>query len=127
MTTIRAEDLTRAYGVLGLAPSAAADDVTSAYRRLVRDAHPDTRATPAPSAATRIRDVIEAYRTIQTARQREPRPETDAPLHEATTDTPRTDHHTRPAYLAASPPRSGTVTRPPDIHAQPPRIAAPTP
>lgn len=51
------------YAVLGVEPSASAGQITSAYRRLVRELHPD--ASPdEPTADGRFAEVVAAYGTL---------------------------------------------------------------
>ena len=52
------------YRVLGVAPTASAAQIASAYRRLVRDLHPDTRPDPGPAEATRLGEVLAAYEVL---------------------------------------------------------------
>jgi curved DNA-binding protein CbpA len=52
------------YRVLGVAPTASAAQIATAYRRLVRDLHPDTRADPAPLETTRLGEVLAAYEVL---------------------------------------------------------------
>jgi curved DNA-binding protein CbpA len=58
----REQDL---YTVLGVDASAAPDRITAAYRRLMRELHPDTRREEDPAAAERCTAVIAAYRTLR--------------------------------------------------------------
>lgn len=51
------------YAVLDLTRDASAGEITSAYRRLVRLLHPDTRPAD-PAAAARLADVLAAYDTL---------------------------------------------------------------
>ncbi|MFJ8856366.1 J domain-containing protein [Streptomyces sp. NPDC102437] len=51
------------YAVLGVAPTASARQVTSAYRTLVRLLHPDTRPA-APGSAERLGAVVAAYEVL---------------------------------------------------------------
>jgi len=67
-------DVTRAYAILGLGPGASADDVRHAYRGAVRRLHPDTGSGDV-RALTRV---AHAYRTIESAPPRAPRPAGDA-------------------------------------------------
>ncbi|MEU3448348.1 J domain-containing protein [Streptomyces thermolilacinus] len=57
------------YAVLGVAPTASAGEITSAYRRLVRALHPDSApARDAPerrAAATRFGEVVAAYEVLR--------------------------------------------------------------
>ena len=57
------------YAVLGLLPSATADDIGSAYRRLAKLHHPD-RNPNKPNAGRRMRDINEAYRILSDPVQR---------------------------------------------------------
>ena len=59
------------YAVLGLLPSATADDIGSAYRRLAKRYHPD-RNPNKPNTARRKRDINVAYGILSDqARRRE--------------------------------------------------------
>lgn len=53
------------YEVLGVAPGASAAEVTSAYRRLVRDLHPDSRAASGPPDTARLGQVMAAYEVLR--------------------------------------------------------------
>ncbi|PAZ17377.1 molecular chaperone DnaJ [Streptomyces sp. SA15] len=57
------------YAVLGVPPSASDAQITTAYRRLVRSLHPDTRPTD-PAAADQLSDVLAAYDTLHDAGRR---------------------------------------------------------
>ncbi|GAA2656107.1 J domain-containing protein [Streptomyces vastus] len=52
------------YAVLGVPRSASAEEITSAYRRLVRSLHPDTRPEDSASAED-LADVLAAYDTLR--------------------------------------------------------------
>jgi Ca-activated chloride channel homolog len=57
------------YAVLGIAPTASADDIRQAFRLLARQYHPD--ANPAnPEAAERFKIINEAYRVLSTPQLR---------------------------------------------------------
>ncbi|WP_253842869.1 J domain-containing protein [Mycobacterium colombiense] len=60
------------YAVLGLAPTATADEITRAYRSQVRALHPDTRATPQsnPQLDDRLRQVLTAYALLRDPERR---------------------------------------------------------
>lgn len=59
------------YAVLGLPPSATADDIGSAYRRLAKRYHPD-RNPNKPNTGRRMRDINVAYGILSDpARRRE--------------------------------------------------------
>ncbi|MEV6741156.1 J domain-containing protein [Streptomyces sp. NPDC051104] len=51
------------YDVLGVDPSASAERITSAYRRLVRRLHPDTRSDEVTEEA--LARVLDAYETLR--------------------------------------------------------------
>lgn len=57
------------YAVLGVPPSASDRQITTAYRRLVRSLHPDTRPAD-PAAADALADVLAAYDTLRDAARR---------------------------------------------------------
>jgi curved DNA-binding protein CbpA len=52
-----------AYDVLGVEPSASPERITSAYRRLVRRLHPDTRSGEVTEEA--LARVLAAYETLR--------------------------------------------------------------
>jgi len=56
---MQAPDLRDPYAMLGLGPSASADQIRSAYRALARAYHPDLN--PTPDAQARMRDINWAY------------------------------------------------------------------
>ncbi|MGR4880238.1 J domain-containing protein [Streptomyces sp. LARHCF249] len=51
------------YAVLGLRAEASPEQITSAYRTLIRTLHPDTRPS-GPPADAELAEVIAAYRTL---------------------------------------------------------------
>lgn len=51
------------YGVLGVKPDAAVDEVRSAYRRLARQWHPDTNRSD-PDAAEQFKVITNAYQVL---------------------------------------------------------------
>jgi curved DNA-binding protein CbpA len=57
------------YAVLGVPSSASDRQITTAYRRLVRSLHPDTRPAD-PAAADALSDVLAAYDTLHDAGRR---------------------------------------------------------
>ena len=52
------------YDVLGVAPTASASEITSAYRRLVRALHPDSRPDAGLAAGARLGEVLAAYHVL---------------------------------------------------------------
>lgn len=52
------------YAVLGVRPAASPEQITSAYRTLVRALHPDVR-TGGPTADAELAEVIDAYRVLR--------------------------------------------------------------
>lgn len=58
------------YEVLGVASTASPAEITSAYRRRVRDLHPDSREGDATADATGLADVFAAYRVLRDPEQR---------------------------------------------------------
>lgn len=56
------------YRVLQVDPSAEAEVIEAAYRRLVRKYHPDVN--PAPEAAVRMRQLVEAYAVLRDPERR---------------------------------------------------------
>ena len=57
------------YEVLGVCPSASPAEVTSAYRRRVRDLHPDS-GEAAPADPTGLAEVLAAFHVLRDAEQR---------------------------------------------------------
>ncbi|CAG7633433.1 J domain-containing protein [Rhodococcus opacus] len=56
------------YQVLGLSSSASQAEIASAYRRLLRDHHPDTRThhhTPDPAADEYLQRILSAYAQLR--------------------------------------------------------------
>src|SRR5579862_2762748 len=73
----------RMYRRLDVAPEASAEQIGRAYRRLAHDLHPDTHPEK-PDAATRFREITEAYeilsdpaRRARYDRSRQPPPTSD--------------------------------------------------
>jgi DnaJ-class molecular chaperone len=62
--TSRLPDL---YAILGVAPDASPDEISHAYRSLLRRHHPDTRAGDEPAAASdsALQDVFSAYAVLR--------------------------------------------------------------
>ncbi|MEV5506617.1 J domain-containing protein [Streptomyces orinoci] len=61
--------LTDHYAVLGVSPSASGQQITTAYRRLVRSLHPDT-ADAAAATHDAFAAVVTAYNVLHDPRQR---------------------------------------------------------
>lgn len=78
------------HAVLGLSPSATANDVRRAFRRLVLELHPD-RHHGDPTRGARLRAVVEAYETLTETKARPRR---------------RVRRTARPAQAAPPPPRT---------------------
>lgn len=58
--------MTDPYAVLGVTPGATQPEITHAYRRQLRDYHPDIRATaPSSSADERLRQILAAYALLR--------------------------------------------------------------
>jgi hypothetical protein len=55
-----------ALGVLGISPGASADEVRTAYRRLIRSSHPD-RSGGDPAATQQTARLTQAYAVVQAA------------------------------------------------------------
>ncbi|MEU2181965.1 J domain-containing protein, partial [Streptomyces thermolilacinus] len=62
------------YAVLGVAPTASAGEITSAYRGLVRALHPDSAPTrdgpERQAAAARFGEVVAAYEVLRDPQRR---------------------------------------------------------
>lgn len=56
------------YVVLGISPGATPEEIRAAFRRAVRQRHPDTSASPTDDTA--VRNVIDAYRLLIDAGRR---------------------------------------------------------
>lgn len=56
------------YANLGIAPSAPAETIKSAYRKQAAQYHPDKN--PSPDAAARFREIQEAYEVLSDAQRR---------------------------------------------------------
>jgi DnaJ-class molecular chaperone len=73
MNSSRQPDL---YAILGVDPAATAEQITHAYRDLLRRNHPDTRPTTpnihdqAPTDDARLQQVIHAYALLRDPAQR---------------------------------------------------------
>src|SRR3712207_7175243 len=57
------------YAVLGVSPSATADEIKKQYRRLAKQYHPDANAND-PKAADRFKEISEAYNVLGDAEKR---------------------------------------------------------
>ncbi|MFI5614078.1 J domain-containing protein [Amycolatopsis sp. NPDC051903] len=106
MNTSHPPGLPNPYTVLGLSPTAGATEITAAYRRAVRDCHPDA---PHPNR-DRLAAVIAAYRRL---RDHHAQQSTEPPRH----PTHGRDIPVR-VHPRATPPapdmRAGPVRRHPD-------------
>ena len=58
------------YEVLGIEPAASPPEITSAYRRLVRELHPDSRLEAGTADAAGLGDVLAAYQVLRDPQQR---------------------------------------------------------
>ncbi len=58
------------YEVLGVEPTGSAAEITSAYRRLVRDLHPDSHPAKGTADRARLADVLAAYQVLRDPQQR---------------------------------------------------------
>jgi DnaJ-class molecular chaperone len=81
--------MTNPYVVLGVSPMATQDEITHAYRRHLRDHHPDIRpSTPNGDADERLRQILAAYALLRDPHRRaaydrttEPAPTQTDPIH----------------------------------------------
>ncbi|MEV6416932.1 J domain-containing protein [Kribbella sp. NPDC051718] len=96
------------YLVLGITAAASDDDLDHAFRRLIRQLHPDTRppAAPDPGTDQRLQDLLTAYATLRD------------PVQRAAYDRTRREQATRP-HLAAPQPRVAAQPLVPDLQAGP--------
>ena len=63
--------MTDPYSVLGVSPTATQAEITHAYRRHLRDHHPDIRSRESNSQADeRLRQVLEAYALLRDPHRR---------------------------------------------------------
>jgi len=73
-TTARPDDLSRAYATLGLQPTATDADIKQAYRRLIRQYHPDRLVSQGlpeemmEKARVRVSEINTAYDALKQAR-----------------------------------------------------------
>ena len=58
------------YDVLGVVPGASPAQITSAYRRRLRDLHPDSRPPGSDPGADGLGDVLSAYQVLHDPEQR---------------------------------------------------------
>ena len=60
------------YSVLGVSPTATRGEITHAYRRQLRDHHPDMRSqhSNSPTADEQLRQVLEAYALLRDPHRR---------------------------------------------------------
>ncbi|MBI3979367.1 MAG: DnaJ domain-containing protein [Chloroflexi bacterium] len=58
------------YALLGVPPTATAEEVRRAYRRLARKYHPDTTTEPRDRAAERFKRITEAYEVLSDPKRR---------------------------------------------------------
>ncbi|MBC2644475.1 MULTISPECIES: J domain-containing protein [unclassified Rhodococcus (in: high G+C Gram-positive bacteria)] len=95
------------YRVLGLSPSASQADIASAYRRLLRRHHPDTRTgQPAdPAADEHLQHVLTAYALLRDPEHRaaHDQAEADRVAAEAVVPEPRGRRPGRAPWAAAPP------------------------
>ncbi len=59
------------YGVLGVDPSASAQQIRQAYRDLSKQYHPDTTELPAAIATSKFQELNEAYATLSNPERRQ--------------------------------------------------------
>lgn len=105
------------YAALGVAPDATAEEITHAYRRLVRQYHPDTREGRAGETASNaaLAQVIAAYAVL-----RDPERRAEYDRRRRAAQRPRPAQPTRWV-----PPRSGAPPAEPPIRAGPVRWRRP--
>jgi hypothetical protein len=64
VTSASRHERRRALDVLGLAESATEDEITRAWRGLVRETHPDLTGDSTPATVDRLRDLMWAHHTL---------------------------------------------------------------
>ncbi|GAA1658014.1 hypothetical protein GCM10009744_59000 [Kribbella alba] len=96
------------YLVLGVTAEASDDDLDLAFRRLIRQLHPDTRppAAPDPDTDQRLQDLLTAHATLRD------------PIQRATYDRTRREQTIRPD-VATPRPRVASPPLTPDLRAGP--------
>jgi DnaJ-class molecular chaperone len=63
--------MTNPYTVLGVSPTATQPEITHAYRRYLRDHHPDTRhKAPNSDADEQLRQILAAYALLRDPHRR---------------------------------------------------------
>jgi curved DNA-binding protein CbpA len=98
------------YAVLGVAPTATQAEITHAYRRHLRDHHPDLRP-PEPDAPAddRLREILGAYALLRD------------PIRRAAYDRAHPRHHDGPTRIAVTHRKPTTDDDRPDLWAGPVR------
>ncbi|SKA69648.1 curved DNA-binding protein [Thiothrix eikelboomii] len=86
------------YQVLGILPSASADDIKLAYRRLARKYHPDV--SHLPGAEEQFKAVNEAYETLSDSSKRRQYEQQQTRPKPTPTDTPKTSTQPPPAQAS---------------------------
>ena len=106
------------YRVLGLSSSASQADIASAFRRLLREHHPDTRThqqTPDPAADERLQRILSAYTLLRDPAHR-------AAHDRAVTDRAAAEPGVRPPRSSRAPTQPATpVHIPVVVRGTPPR------
>ena len=95
------------YQVLGLSSSASQAEIASAYRRLLRDHHPDTRThhhTPDPAADEYLQRILSAYALLRD-------PEHRAAHDRAVTERAEAESDVQPRRRPEAPTRPATPIR----------------
>jgi DnaJ-class molecular chaperone len=116
------------YSVLGVARDATQEDISHAYRALLRRHHPDTRGEEPPVGSDAVlRDVVAAYRVLRD-------PDRRAAYDRQTATTPTAVHRTaaaqdRPKATRRASVRAEELSRPVAVRnspdPQPPIVAGP--
>jgi len=95
------------YQVLGLSSSASQSEITSAYRRLLREHHPDTRTRPRssnPAADEHLQRILSAYALLRD-------PEHRAAHDRAVTERAEAESDVQPRRRPEAPTRPATPIR----------------
>lgn len=108
-TVMTAAPVPDPYLVLGVTAEASDNDLDHAFRRLIRQLHPDTRppAVPDPDDDQRLQNLLTAYATLRD------------PIQRATYDRTHREQTTKPHLAVPRPRVAAPPPLPPDLRAGP--------